>query len=99
MPTMLASDVTVIDTVVNRVVLDGDHVHRIGTDEALEVFQGLVPGNPFLAIVSGREVTCVEYGLTVSVLCTCLCVFTWAHGGASHYQDPAKCQLDANGHF
>jgi hypothetical protein len=90
---MLASDFTVLDTVVNKVVQEGDAVHRIGTDEALEVFQGLVDGDPFMAVISGRERTMAEYGLHVSVMTVCTCVFTWARGEAAHYQDPRVCQL------
>lgn len=99
MSVMLASDVTVVDYVINKVVQDGDSVHRIGTEEPLEVFQGLVPGNPLLAYVSGRPVTTVEYGLHVSVMCACTCVFAWVGGEASHYQDPAVCSIPAHDHF
>ena len=98
MSVMMATDVTVVDYVINKVVQQGDSVHRIGTDEGLEVFQGLVPGNPFLAIVSGREVTTVEYGLTVSVMATCTCVFTWHEGARTHYQDRSVCQRQAYDH-
>ncbi len=97
MSVMLASDAIVLDTVVQRVALEGDHVHRTGTEDGLEVFQGIVPGNPFLAIVGGREVTTVEYGLEVSVLMTCSCVFRWAGGISEHYQD--ACGLPAHAHF
>jgi hypothetical protein len=90
---MLATDITVLDTVINKVVQTGDSVHRIGTDEALETFQSLVDGNPFLAYVSGREVSTVEYGLTVSAMAVCTCVFTWAGGEANHYQDRTVCTL------
>ena len=98
MPVMMATDVTVVDYVINKVVLEGDSVHRVGTDEGLEVFQGIVPGNPMLAMVSGREVTTVEYGLTVSVMAACTCTFTWADGERRHYQDRTVCQLGAYDH-
>jgi hypothetical protein len=92
----LAAGPIILDTVINKVVQEGDSVHRIGTDEALETFQGLVHGDPFMAWINGRERTMAEYRLQVSVMCVCGCVFTWADGQANHFQ---ACPLDPYEHY
>ena len=99
MSVMLATDHTVIDVVVNKVVQQGDSVHRTGTDQPLEVFQGLVDGDPFMAWINGQERTMAEYGLHVSVMCVCSCVFRWADGQAEHYQDRTVCTLAPYEHY
>jgi hypothetical protein len=99
MSVMLAGDVIIRDTMIHKVVQEGDSVHRIGTTEALEIFQGLVPGDPFMAVISGQERTMAEYGLHVSALCVCTCTFVWADGQAKHYQDRSVCSLPAYAHL
>lgn len=98
MSVMLATDVTVLDTIINRVVQEGDSVSRIGTGGALEPFQGLVEGDPFMAVIGGQQRTMAEYGLVVSVLFVCACALTWQDGQAFHAPGP-DCRRPAYWHI
>jgi len=95
MSVMLASDILVVDTLVNRVVQDGDTVYRTGVIGAVGTFQGV--RDWFLVTVDGREVAAAEYGLSVTAMCVCLCAFVSKDGEVSVSPNPA-CQIPAEDH-